>query len=154
FEFARRRADERLIHLEGRGESYSVGVPYRPLVELLKSYLHVDERDDPITTAEKVPAHLLALDPALAPDVAPILALLDAPVGDPEWQDLEPPRRRQRTMDALKRLVLHASLSDPVLLVIEDLHWIDTETQAFLDRLVASLRSSRLLVLVSYRPEY
>jgi tetratricopeptide (TPR) repeat protein len=57
-------------------------------------------------------------------------------------------------MDALKRLVLHASLSEPVLLVIEDLHWIDTETQAFLDRLVASLPSARVLVLVSYRPEY
>ena len=154
FEFARRRADERLIHLEGRGESYGTSVPYRPLVELLKSYLRVDERDDPLTTAEKVTCHLLALDPALAPDVTPILALLDAPVGDPEWQELEPPRRRQRTMDALKRLVLHASLSDPVLLVIEDLHWIDTETQAFLDRLVPSLPSARLLVLVSYRPEY
>jgi DNA-binding NtrC family response regulator/tetratricopeptide (TPR) repeat protein len=154
FEFARRRADERLIHLEGRGESYSAGVPYHPLVELLKSYLRVDDRDDPLTTAEKVRSHLLALDPALAPDVAPIQALLEAPVGDSHWQELEPLRRRQRTMDALKRLVLHASLAEPVLLVIEDLHWIDTETQTFLDRLVASLSSARLLVLVSYRPEY
>src|SRR5262249_8355219 len=67
---------------------------------------------------------------------------------------LDPSQRRQRTLDACKRLLLHESQVRPVLLVFEDLHWIDTETQALLDSLVESLPTARLLFLVNYRPEY
>src|SRR5438309_2177561 len=104
--------------------------------------------------AEKVTAQLLVLDPALAPDLSALLALLNAPGANPQWQMLEPPQRRQRTLDALRRFVLRVSQAQPVLLAIEDLHWIDTGTQAFLDRLVTGLPGARLLVLVSYRPEF
>ena len=83
-----------------------------------------------------------------------MLALLDVPVDDPHWQALEPPQRRQRTLEACTRLLLRASQVQPVLLVVENLHWIDTETQAFLDRLVDSLPAARLVLLVNYRPDY
>ena len=72
----------------------------------------------------------------------------------PAWQTLDPPQRRQRTLDAVKRLLLRESQVQPLLLVFEDLHWIDTETQALLDSLVESLPPARLLLLVNYRPEY
>ena len=97
---------------------------------------------------------LLAVDPALASDLSPLLALLHVPVDDPPWQALDPPQRRQRTLDALRRLVLRESQLRPVLLVVEDLHWIDAGTQAFLDRLGDSLPTARLLLVVNYRPEY
>ena len=67
---------------------------------------------------------------------------------------LDPPQRRQRTLDALKRVLLRESQVQPLLLVFENLHWIDTETQALLDSLVESLPTARLLLLVNYRPEY
>ena len=67
---------------------------------------------------------------------------------------LDPPQRRQRTLDAIKRLLLRESQAQPLLVVFEDLHWIDTETQALLDSLVESLPTTRLLLLVNYRPEY
>src|SRR5207237_1516126 len=73
---------------------------------------------------------------------------------DAEWGWRDPPQRRQRTLDALKRLLLRESQRQPLLLVCEDLHWIDTETQALLDSLVDSLPTARLLLLVNYRPEY
>ena len=73
---------------------------------------------------------------------------------EPQWQALDPSQRRQRILDALKRLLLRESQVQPLLLVVENLHWIDAETQAFLDGLVESLLASRLLLLVSYRPEY
>src|SRR5436309_8927289 len=76
------------------------------------------------------------------------------PVEDPAWQALDPPQRRQRILDAVKRLLLRESQGQPLLVVFEDLHWIDGETQAVLDSLVESLGSARLLLLVSYRPEY
>jgi predicted ATPase len=82
------------------------------------------------------------------------LALLDVPSADPEWQALDPPQRRQRTLDAVKHLLLRASQSQPLLVIIEDLHWLDSETQALLDRLVDSLSTARILLLVTYRPEY
>src|SRR5206468_5024095 len=83
-----------------------------------------------------------------------LLALLDALPEQSPFAKLEPPQRRQRTLDALKRLFLRESQVQPVLLVFEDLHWIDAETQALLDILVESLPTARLLLLVNYRPEY
>jgi predicted ATPase len=85
---------------------------------------------------EKVTGKLYTLDPALGPILPAVLALLDVPVDDRAWQALDPPQRRQRTQDALKRLLLRESQIQPLLLVCENLHWIDTETQAFLDSLV------------------
>ena len=76
------------------------------------------------------------------------------PVEDPPWQALEAPQRRQRTLDALKRILLRESQVQPLLLVVENLHWIDAETQAVLDTLVESLPAARLFLLTTYRPEY
>src|SRR5262249_19810251 len=86
--------------------------------------------------------------------LTPLLALLDVPVDDAAWQGLEPPRRRQQTLDAVRRLLLRESQEQPLLVVFEDLHWIDAETQALLDSLVESLPGHRVLLLVNYRPEY
>src|SRR6185503_2189869 len=97
---------------------------------------------------------LLSLDRALEPSLPALLWLLDVPVDDPPWQRLDPPQRRQQTLDACKRLLLRESQVQPLLLVFEDLHWIDAETQALLDSLVESLPTARILLLVNYRPEY
>jgi predicted ATPase len=84
---------------------------------------------------------VLGLDRALELLLAPLLALLDVPVEDPAWQNLDPPVRRQRTLDAVKRLLLREAQGHPLLVVFEDLHWVDGETQALLDSLVESLGS-------------
>ena len=94
------------------------------------------------------------MDATLGQTVPGLLALLDVPVEDPQWQALDPPQRRQRTLDAVKRLLRWESQVQPLLLVMENLHWIDTETQAFLDSLVESLPTARIFLVVNYRPEY
>src|SRR5574337_2178770 len=94
------------------------------------------------------------LDRALEPLLTPLLALLDVPVDDAAWDALDPPQRRQRTLEAVKRLFLRESHVQPLLVLFEDLHWIDSETQALLDSLIESLPTARLLLLVNYRPEY
>jgi predicted ATPase len=83
-----------------------------------------------------------------------LLALLDALPADSPFLQLDPPQRRQRTLEAVKRVLLRESQVQPLLLVFEDLHWIDAETQALLDALVDSLPTARVLLLVNYRPEY
>jgi predicted ATPase len=83
-----------------------------------------------------------------------LLWLLDVLPDDSPFRMLEPAQRRQRTLAAFKRVLLRESQVQPLLLVFEDLHWIDTETQALLDSLIDSLPTARLLLLVNYRPEY
>ena len=83
-----------------------------------------------------------------------LLSLLEVLPDDSPLRTLDPPQRRQRTLQALKRMLLRESQVQPLLLVFEDLHWIDAETQALLDSLVESLPTARLLLLVNYRPEY
>src|SRR5439155_847422 len=101
-----------------------------------------------------VTGKVLTLAPALAPVVPAFLALLDVPVEEAAWQALDPLQRRQRTLDAVKRLLLRESEVQPLVVVFEELHWIDGETQTLLDSLVESLPATRLLLLVNYRPEY
>ena len=110
--------------------------------------------DDTRTIRAKVTGQLLTLDEALQDTVPALLALLDALPEDSPFLKLDPPQRRQRTLDALKRVLLRESQEQPLVLVFEDLHWIDTETQALLDSLVESLPTVPLLLLVNYRPEY
>jgi class 3 adenylate cyclase/tetratricopeptide (TPR) repeat protein len=140
--------------LESQADSYSQATPYHPVRELLKAYFQLGARDDAERMRETITGKLRTLDPALVPMFPAVLALMDVPVDDRAWQTLDPLQRRQRTLDALKRLLLRESQVQPVLLVCENLHWIDTETQAFLDSLVDSLPTARLLCLVNYRPEY
>ena len=142
------------VILETQGTAYGQATPYLPVIDLLKGYFRIEDRDDLPTIREKVTAKLRRLDDALTPTAPAFLTLLDVPVEDPPWQALEPPQRRQRTLDALKRMLVRESQVQPLLLVVENLHWIDAETQAVLDTLVESLPAARLFLLTTYRPEY
>src|SRR4030095_5443559 len=134
--------------------SYGKATPYFPVIDLLRRYGHVDDGDDLRTIRAKITGQVLTLDAALQDTVAALLALLDALPDDSPFLQLDPPQRRQHTLAALKRVLLRESQVQPVLLVFEDLHWIDSETQALIDSLVESLPTARLLLLVNYRPEY
>jgi class 3 adenylate cyclase/tetratricopeptide (TPR) repeat protein len=154
WEFTRSPHAHGWLVLRSRSVSYARGTPYLPVIELLKEYLGIQGRDDPRELRERVTDRLLTLDPALEPLVTPLLALLDVPVDDATWDVLDPPQRRQRILEAVKRLLLRESQVRPLLLVFADLHWIDSESQALLDALVESLPTARILLLASYRPEY
>jgi tetratricopeptide (TPR) repeat protein len=140
--------------LQASSISYGQATSYLPVIDLLKAYFRIDERDDTRSIRAKATGHLLTLDEALKDVVPPILWLLDALPEEDGLRDLEPPQRRQLTLEAVKRLFLRESQIQPLVLVLEDLHWIDPETQALLDSLVASLHAAPVLLLVNYRPEY
>jgi predicted ATPase/class 3 adenylate cyclase len=154
WEFAHSLDVQGWLLLEGMSFSYGKATAYLPVVDLLKAYFQIDDRDDARRMREKVVGKLLALDEALTATASALLALLGVPVEDMGWQALDPHQRGQRTLDALKRLLLRESQVRPLVLVFENLHWTDTATQAFLDGLVESLPMARLLLLVTYRPEY
>jgi hypothetical protein len=140
--------------LEGGSVSYGKATAFLPIIDLLRAYFHVQARDEGRKIREKVTGKVQSLDRALEPSLPALLWLLDVPVEDAQGQQLDPNQRRQRTLDSVKRLLLRESHVQPLLVLFEDLHWIDAETQALLDGLVESLPTTRLLLLVNYRPEY
>src|SRR5437899_5877339 len=154
YEFGHSDHTQGWLLLESTSVSYGKATPYFPLVDLLKRYCHVEERDDSRTIRAKVTGQILTLDEALQGTIPALLALLDVLPEDSSFLTLDPPQRRQRTLDGLKRVLLRESQVQPLLLVFEDQHWIDVETQALLDTLVEGLPTARVLLLVNYRPEY
>ncbi len=154
YEFTHSHRVQEWLVLEAPSVSYGKATSYLPVIDLLKGYFKIGDRDDHREMRDKVLGRVLGLDRTLEPLLPPLLALLDVPVEDAAWISLDPPQRRQRTLDAVKRLLLRESQVQPLLAVFEDLHWIDGETQALLDSIVETLRSARLLLLVNYRPEY
>src|SRR5207249_1157225 len=154
YEFAHSHRTQGWRVLESASVSYGKATPYLPVLELLKRYCHLEDHDDHRTIRAKVTGQVLTLDETLQDTTSALLALLDALPADSPFLTLDPSQRRQRTLAALKRVLLRESQVQPLMLVFEDLHWIDAETQALLDSLVESLPTARLLLLVNYRPEY
>jgi len=153
YEFTHHHLQNWLV-LMGASVSYGKATSYLPVIDLLKGYFKIQDRDGLGEIREKVTGKLLTLDESLKPTLPALLALLDVPVHDASWQTLDPAQRRQETLDAVKRLLVREAREQPLILIFEDLHWIDGETQALLDGLVESLGSTPLLLLVNYRPEY
>ena len=133
--------------LQGGALAHGHATAYLPVIDLLHSYFAISDSDSQDQIREKIRNVLGAAS-------LPLLSLLDVRVDDPEWQDLDPPLRRRRILDALKDLVFQESRRQPLLVVFEDLHWADSATQAFLDTLVDSLPSANIVLLANYRPEY
>src|SRR5713226_2051178 len=154
YEFIHSHRTQGWLRLESSSASYGKATAYLPVCDLLKAYWHIEDRDALRTVQAKVTGQILTLDDALQDTVLAVLALFEALPADSPFLHLDPLQRRRRTLEALKRVLLRESQVQPLLLVFEDLHWIDSETQAVLDRLVESLPTARVLLLVNYRPEY
>ncbi|HUH00109.1 MAG TPA: AAA family ATPase, partial [Gammaproteobacteria bacterium] len=154
YEFLNSHRTHGWMIMQGTSVSYGRASSYLPVLDMLRSYFKIEQRDDPRAVRTKVTGTVLTLDEGLKDVVVPVLGLLDALADDSPFLHQSPPQRRQSTLDAIKRLVLRETQAQPVLLVFEDLHWIDSETQALLDSLVESLPTAPLLIAVNYRPEY
>src|SRR5262249_56687126 len=124
WEFTHSRRTVDWLVLKSSSVSYGKATAYLPIIDLLKSYFAIEDRDDVRKIREKVTGKLLTLDKSLEPTLPAFLALLDVAVGDQQWQNLDPAQRRQRTLDAIKRLLLREGQVQPLLLFIEDLNWI------------------------------
>src|SRR5205823_849532 len=118
------------------------------------NYFDIQDADDSATRREKIQATLAALDPALS-DVMPYLfGLLGIVEGADPLVQMDAQVKKRRTLEGIKRIVLRESLNQSLVVIFEDLHWIDEQTQALLDLLADSIANARVLLLVNYRPEY
>jgi DNA-binding NtrC family response regulator/tetratricopeptide (TPR) repeat protein len=154
WEFTHAEATQDCLALEAAGVSMGATAPYLTAIELLRDYFRVEAGDDARLIEDKVMAKLAALDEALIPLGAPLLTLLDVRVSDRPWEAMNAAERRHRTLEAFKLLLVRESRVQPLRIVLEDAHWIDGETQAMLEALAEGVATARILILITFRPEY
>jgi class 3 adenylate cyclase/tetratricopeptide (TPR) repeat protein len=154
YEISRSALARGWLVLESSAVSYGQTSPYQPVIDMLKMYFQVETRDDTRKIRDKVIGKLMGLDVAFGPLLTAFLTLLDVPVEDSQWQILDHQHRRRRTLEALQTLLRRESQAQPLLVIVENLQWIDTETQALLESLLEWLSTARCVLLITYRPEY
>ena len=140
--------------LETFSVSHGKASAYLPVIDLLHGYFEITADDDGRRRRQKIIGKLLELDRALEDTVPYLYALLGIVEGDDPIAQMDAQIRKRRTLEAIKRILLRESLNQPLMVVFEDLHWIDGETQAFLNLLADSIGTAKILLLVNYRPEY
>ena len=153
FEFKAKNQSGWMV-LEAFSVSHGKASAYLPVIDLLQSYFRITGEDDQRVRREKVAGRLSILDPSLE-DARPYLfALLGVVEGEDPLAQTDAQIRKRRTLDAIKRILLRESLNQPLMVIFEDLHWIDEQTQELLNLLADSIGTARILMLVNYRPEY
>jgi class 3 adenylate cyclase/tetratricopeptide (TPR) repeat protein len=140
--------------LETVSVSHGKASAYLPVIDLLHGYFKIAGEDDLRTRREKVTGRVVALDRALEDALPYLFALLGIVEGDDPLAQMDGQIKKRRTLEAIKRILLRESLNQPLMVMFEDLHWIDEQTQEFLNLLADSIGTAKILLLVNYRPEY
>jgi class 3 adenylate cyclase/tetratricopeptide (TPR) repeat protein len=153
FEFKAMSAADWIV-LETVSVSHGKASAYLPVIELLRNYFDISGTDDERKRREKVNGKILTLDRVLEDTVPYLFSLLGIVEGDDPLTQIDGQVKKRRTLDAIKRILLRESLNQPLMVIFEDLHWIDDETQELLNLLADSIGTAKLLLLVNYRPEY
>ncbi len=140
--------------LEAFSVSHGKASPFLPVIDLLWSYFKITSDDDERTRREKVTGRVLALDRSLEDAIPYLYGLLGLTDQNSQVAEVEAQTRKRRSLEAIKRILLRESLNQALIVIFEDLHWIDSESQAFLNLLADGIGTARILMLVNYRPEY
>ena len=140
--------------LEAFSVSHGKASAYLPVIDLLHSYFGIEPGDDARKRREKVTGKVITLDRALEDTLPYLFGLLGIVEGDDRSRRWTRKSRRRRTLEAIKRILLRESLNQPLMVIFEDLHWIDEQTQELLNLLADSIGTAKFLLLVNYRPEY
>ncbi|HEY6417777.1 MAG TPA: adenylate/guanylate cyclase domain-containing protein [Candidatus Binataceae bacterium] len=140
--------------LEAFSVSHGKASSYLPVIDLLHSYFKIASQDDQRTRREKIAGRIAILDRTLESAIPYLYSLLGVAEASDPLSEMDPQTRRRGTLDAIKRILLRESLNQPLMVIFEDLHWIDEGTQALLNLLADSIGTAKILLLVNYRPEY
>jgi class 3 adenylate cyclase/tetratricopeptide (TPR) repeat protein len=140
--------------LETFSVSHGKASAYLPVIDLLRNYFRMANEDDERTRREKVTGRVVTLDRSLEDTLPYLFSLLGIVEGDDLLAQMDGQIKKRRTLEAIKRIVLRESLNRPLMVIFEDLHWVDEQTQELLNLLADSIGTAKFLLLVNYRPEY
>jgi predicted ATPase len=153
-EFRNRTIQDQYTYLEGRCLHYGGSIPYLPILDILRSYFEIKEGDLEFIIKQKIKDKILSLDEKLINAILPIHDLLSLKADDEEYNKLEPQQKREKTFEAIRDLLIRLSQDKPLIVAIEDLHWIDNTTEEFLDYLIEWLANTSIMLILLYRTEY
>ena len=154
YEFKNAVANKDVTFLEGRCLPYSRGVAYHPIIDCLKSTFDIREGDDDILITDKVKRGLASIKLEEANTLPYLLELLSVKDSGIDSLSMSPEGHRDRTMAAITRLIIKGSELQPLIITIEDLHWVDRSTEDTLKLWLSSISGARLLLIFNYRPDY
>jgi class 3 adenylate cyclase/tetratricopeptide (TPR) repeat protein len=154
FEFARSLSDSDVTYLEGRCIHYGEMLPYYPFIEILKKFCRIEDTDGEAAYRQKLKDSILGLNPAFEASLPSLEDLLSLKVEDKAYARMEPDQRRWKTIDTVKNLLIEQSQQKPLILAIEDLHWIDKSSEELLSHLIEGIANAKVLLLCLFRPEY
>ncbi|NIS63101.1 MAG: AAA family ATPase, partial [Proteobacteria bacterium] len=141
-------------YLEGRCLHYGGSMAYLPILDILRSYFEIKEGDREFLIKKKIEKKILGLDEKLQGVLPPFHELLSLAVDDEAYQKLEPKEKREKTFEAIRDLLVRESQNKPIILVVEDLQWVDKTSEEFLDYLIGWLANTHIVLILLYRPEH
>lgn len=141
-------------YYEGRCLHYGGSMPYLPVLDVLRTFIGVKEGAQEEVIKEKLRERILGLDQNLQNIIPPIQELMSLKVDDDDFAKLEPQQKREKTFEAIRDLLIRGSQDRPLVVAVEDLHWVDKTTEEFLGYMIGWLPRTRILLLLLYRPEY
>jgi class 3 adenylate cyclase len=153
-EFARSVAARGITVRRATGVSHGRDVPLLPVLAFIRDNFGIKDGDDPATARRKVTERVLGLDPGLEDTLPLLFDFLEVPDPDRPVLQMAPQIRMRRLFDSVRRFTARRSEREMLVLIVEDLHWFDPQSQAFLERLIESYAGSRTLVVTNFRPEF
>ena len=154
YEFRKAIANEDITFLEGKCLSYSRGVAYHPIIDILKSNFDIRDGDGDIETREKVMKGLKELDVDEASTIPYLLELLSVTDSGIDKIPMSPGAKKERITEAVKRITLKGAEMRPLIAAVEDLHWIDRSSEEYLKNLLDNISGARIFLIFTYRPEF
>jgi class 3 adenylate cyclase/tetratricopeptide (TPR) repeat protein len=154
YEFVRGAKVRNSLLLTCGSVSHGFASAYLPIADLIRDYFGVSLDDEPRRVHEKILGRLLTLDDALRSTLPALLSLLEIPVEDADWHGLDPSERREKIRESFRAVLLRESQVQPIVLLLEDLHWFDSESLGVLNALIGAIGGVPILVLVNFRPEF
>ena len=154
YEFRKAVSNEDVTFLEGKCLSYSRGIAYHPVIDILKSTFNILDSDDCNQIRDKVTQWLKTIGVDETSTLPYLLELLSVKDSGIDRIDMSPEARKDRIMSAVNLITLKGSQIQPLVLAIEDLHWIDRSSEEYLKTLLESISGAKIFLIFTYRPEY
>jgi class 3 adenylate cyclase/tetratricopeptide (TPR) repeat protein len=153
-EFVERCRSEGTEVFQAQGQAHGKSIPFMPILQMLRAFFAIEDSDAEQTAREKIAGRALLLDASFADDLPLLFDFLGVPDPDRPVPQMSPEARQRALGEVLCRLVGNPSRKKTLMLVFEDLHWVDEGSQAMIEGLIDGFDGTRTLVLANYRPEY
>jgi class 3 adenylate cyclase/tetratricopeptide (TPR) repeat protein len=154
FELRKVLPEGEYTYLQGRCLHYGGSMPYLPFLDILRGYFGIEEGDREYLVKKKMAEKVAQLDEKLKEALPPIEDILSLKVEDEAYLKLDAPLKRVKIFEAIRDVLIRESQNKPLVLAVEDLHWIDKTSEEFLGYLIGFLANTPILLLLLYRPEY